>query len=94
VRRRGRPAGLLVSEFCSRLVDLVVCVCGHGCGRHRLTLAGKRFIRLVAEDIAGVIDRGGDFRDPRSGNGTQRVTGDGCGRFVVPEPVEERGEDS
>jgi len=40
-----------VFEFCSGLVDLVLCVGGHGGGGHRLTLAGERFIGLVAEDI-------------------------------------------
>ena len=28
-------------QFCSGLVDLVVCVGRHGCGGHRLALAGK-----------------------------------------------------
>ena len=50
-------------EFCSGLVDLVVCVGHHGGGGHRLTLAGERFVGLVAEDIAEVGDRGGDFRN-------------------------------
>ena len=39
-------------QFCSGLVDLVVGVGRHGGGGHRLTLAGKRFVGLVAEDIA------------------------------------------
>jgi hypothetical protein len=30
-------------QFCSGLVDLVVCVGGHGGGGHRLALAGERF---------------------------------------------------
>src|SRR6516162_7579001 len=47
-----------VFEFCSGLVDLVVCVGRHGGGGHRLTLAGERFIGLVAEDITQVGDRG------------------------------------
>ena len=46
-------------EFCSGLVDLVVCVGHHFGGGHRLTLAGERFVGLVAEDIAEVCDRGG-----------------------------------
>jgi aminoglycoside phosphotransferase (APT) family kinase protein len=59
-----------VSDFESagigeRLVDLVVCVAGHGGGRHRLALVGERFVDLVAEDIAQVGDRGGDFRHSR-----------------------------
>ena len=33
-----------VFEFCSGLVDLVVCVGHHGGGGHRLTLAGERFV--------------------------------------------------
>ena len=47
---RGHSAG--VFEFCSGLVDLVVCVRRHGGGGHRLALAGERFVGLVAEDIA------------------------------------------
>src|ERR1700758_5285696 len=39
-------------QFCSGLVDLVVGVRRHGGGGHRLTLAGERFVGLVAEDIA------------------------------------------
>ena len=39
-------------QFCSGLVDLVVCVGHHGGGGHRLTLAGERFVGLVAEDTA------------------------------------------
>ena len=35
-----------------------------GGGGHRLTLVGERFVGLVAEDIAQVGDRGGDFGDP------------------------------
>ena len=48
-------------QFCSGLVDLVVCVGHHRGGGHRLALAGERFVGLVAEDIAEVGDRGGDF---------------------------------
>ena len=39
-------------QFCSGLVDLVVCVRRHGGGGHRFALAGERFVGLVAEDIA------------------------------------------
>jgi hypothetical protein len=38
-------------QFCSGLVDLIVCVRRHGGGGHRLTLAGERLVGLVAEDI-------------------------------------------
>ena len=69
-------------EFCSGLVDLVVGVRRHGGGGHRLTLAGERFVGLVAEDIAEVGDRGGDFGDRRRGEGTERETGDGGRGFV------------
>ena len=51
-------------QFCSGLVDLVVCVRHHFGGGHRLTLAGERFVGLVAEDIAQVGDRGAEFRGP------------------------------
>jgi hypothetical protein len=81
-------------EFCSGLVDLVVCVGRHGGGGHRLTLAGERFVGLVAEDIAEVGDRGGDFGDRRRGERTERETADGGRRFVASEPVEKSGEDS
>ena len=80
-------------EFCSGLVDLVVCVGHHFGGGHRLTLAGERFVGLVAEDIAQVGDRGGDFGDHRRGDGTEREPGDGGRRFVASEPVEKSGED-
>src|SRR6516225_2580560 len=45
-------------QFCSCLVDLVVRVSHHLGGGHRLTLAGERFVGLVAEDLAEVGDRG------------------------------------
>ena len=45
-------------QFCSDLVDLVVCVGRHGGGGHRLTLAGERFVGRLTEDIAEVGDRG------------------------------------
>ena len=80
-------------EFCSGLVDLVVCVGHHRGGGHRLALAGERFVGLVAEDVAEVGDRGGDFGDPRRGDGTEREAGDGGRRFVASEPVEKSGED-
>jgi DNA invertase Pin-like site-specific DNA recombinase len=41
-----------VFEFCSGLVDLVVCVRRHRGRGHRLALAGERFVRLIAEDVA------------------------------------------
>ena len=47
-------------QFCSGLVDLVVCVRRYGGGSHRLALAGERFVGLVAEDIAEMLDRGGE----------------------------------
>jgi hypothetical protein len=80
-------------QFCSGLVDLVVCVGRHRGGGHRLTLAGERFVSLVAEHAAEVGDRGGDFGDRRRGDGTEREPGDGGRRFVACEPVEKSGED-
>jgi DNA invertase Pin-like site-specific DNA recombinase len=40
-----------VFEFRSGLVDLVVCVGHHGGGGHRLTLAGERFVALLAKGV-------------------------------------------
>ena len=80
-------------QFCSGLVDLVVGVRRHGGGGHRLTLAGERFVGRLTEHIAEVGDRGGDFGDPRRGDGTEREPGDGGRRFVASEPVEKSGED-
>ena len=80
-------------EFCSGLVDSVVCVGRHGGGGHCLALAGERFVGRVAEDIAEVSNRGGDFGDPRCGDGTACEAGDGGRRFVASEPVENSGED-
>jgi hypothetical protein len=39
-----------------------------------------------------VGDRGGDFGDPRYGEGTEREPGDSGRRFVASEPVEKSGE--
>ena len=47
-------------EFCSGLVDLVVCVGRHGGGRHRFTLAGERFVGHLAEDLAHLREVLGD----------------------------------
>jgi len=55
-----------VFEFCSGLVDLVVGVRHHRGGGHHLALAGERFVGLVAEDVAEVGDRGGEFGKTRS----------------------------
>jgi hypothetical protein len=71
-----------VFEFCSGLVDLVVCVSRHGDGSHRLTLAGERFVGRLAEDVAEVGDRGAELRNPRCSHGSDRIAGDGGGRFV------------
>ena len=76
-------------QFCSGLVDLVVCVGRHVGGGHRFALAGERFVGLVAEDIAEVGDRGGDFGEPRCGERTERESGDGGRWFIASEPVEE-----
>jgi hypothetical protein len=82
-----------VVEFRSGLVDLVVGVGRHGGDGHRLTLAGERFVSLVAEDIAEVGDRGGDLGDRRCGQGIEAEAGDGGRRFIASEPVEDSGED-
>ena len=50
---RGHSAG--VFEFCSGLVDLVVCVGRHGGGGHRLTLAGERFVGRLGHRGGGAI---------------------------------------
>ena len=63
-------------EFCSGLVDLVVGVRHHRGGGHRLTLAGERFVRRLAEDIAQMGDQGVDLRK-RCSQGTECETGDG-----------------
>ena len=57
-RRRCLSRGLYRNgvQFCSGVVDFVVCVGGHGGGAHRLALAGERFVGLVAEDLAEVGD--------------------------------------
>jgi len=53
-------------QFCSSLVDLVVCVACHGGGGHCLAPAGERFVGLVAERVTEVGDRGRDFRERRA----------------------------
>jgi hypothetical protein len=62
-----------VFEFCSGLVDLVVCVGRHLGGGHCFTRAGERFVGRVAEDIAKVDDRCAEFGRARCGYGM-----DGC----------------
>jgi hypothetical protein len=47
-------------QLCSGLLDLVVCIRHHGGGGHGFALAGKRFVGLVAEDIAEVSYRGAE----------------------------------
>jgi hypothetical protein len=69
---------------------LVVGVRHHLGGGHRLTLAGERFVGLVAEDLAEVGDGGGEFGDRRRRERTEREPGDGGGRFEASEPVEGR----
>jgi hypothetical protein len=76
-----------VFEFCSGLVDLVACVGRHGGGGRRLTLAGERFVGVVAEDFAEVGDHGADFGEGRCDQGTDSEASDGGRRFVPSEPV-------
>ena len=51
------------------------------------------FVGLVAEHIAEVCDRGGDFGHRRRRERTEREPGDGGRRFVASEPVEKSGDD-
>jgi hypothetical protein len=88
-----RRVSARVFEFCSGLVDLVVCVRHHLGGGHRLALAGERFVGRVVEHIAQVGDRGRDFGDRRRRERTEREPGDGGRRFVASEPVEKRRDD-
>ena len=80
-------------QFCSGLVDLVVCVGDDGCLGHRLTLTGERFVGLMAEHIAKVSDRSADLRDRRRGGGIERESCNGRRCFMASEPVEKSGED-
>jgi hypothetical protein len=61
---------------------------------HRLSLAGERFVPLIAEDLAEVGDGGGHFRGPRCGHGTEAVSGDGGRWLKASEAIEKGGEDS
>ena len=65
-------------QFCSGLVDLVVCVGRNGGGGHRLALTGERFVGLVAKDIAQVSDCGVDLGDQVCGQWIDGETGDDC----------------
>ncbi len=58
---------------------MVVGVGRHFGGGHRFTLAGERFVGLVAKHIAEVGDRGGDFGEARCGHGIEGEAGDGGG---------------
>src|SRR5208282_4980733 len=74
----GRRNGALCRDrfqFCSGLVDLVVCVGDHGGGGHRLTLAGERFVSRLAEDFAEVGDHCAELGACRRGEGTECETG-------------------
>ena len=81
-------------QFCSGLVDLVVCVGRHGGGGHRFPLAGERLVGLVAEDIAEVGDGGADFRRSRGSEVVEREPGDGGRGLMASDPVQEDGEHS
>ena len=50
-----------VFEFCSGLVDLVVCIRRHRRRGHFRALPGERFVSLLAEDMAEVRNRGIDI---------------------------------
>ena len=76
-------------EFCSDLVDLVAGVGRHLGGGHLSALVGERFVGRLAEHVAEVGDRGGDFRDPRRCEGTECEPADGGCRFEASEAVEE-----
>ncbi len=79
-------------EFCSGLVDLVVGV-GHHRGRgHRRTLAGERFVGLVAMDFAEVGDRFAELGERRRRKGAECETGDGGCRCEASEAVEDHRE--
>ena len=93
-RERGGSPGCVsarVFEFCSGLVDLVVCVGRHFGGGHRLALAGERFVGLVAEDVAQVCDGVVNLGTPPR-EGSDGESGYGGGRFEASEPVEQYGE--
>jgi hypothetical protein len=79
-------------QIYSGLVNLVVCVRRHSGGAHRLALAGQRFVGLVAEDIAEMSDRCGDFGKNLRGHGAEGETGDGGRGLMLSEPVEKIGE--
>jgi hypothetical protein len=53
---------------------------------------GRAIRRSGRQDIAEVCDHGIDLRDASFGDGAERISRDGCGWFVAPEPVEKRGE--
>ena len=76
-------------QFCSGLVDLVVGVGHHGGCGHRFTHVNERLVGRLAEDIAQVGDRGGEFGECRRGEGTECETGDGGRRFEASEAVED-----
>ena len=86
---RWRHQGLFRDgiQLGSGLLDLVVGVRHHRGGGHRLTVAGERFVGLVAEDVAEVRDCGGEFGVCRRGEGAECETGDGGCRFEASEAV-------
>jgi hypothetical protein len=53
----------------SGLVDLVIGVRDDGGRGHRLAIAGERFVGLIAEHLAEVLDGGGQLWDRRQGYG-------------------------
>ena len=79
-------------QFRSGLVDLVICVCRHLGGGHRLTLPGERFVSLVAEDIAEVGDRGAEFGNHAVVTGSIAKPASGGRRFDIVRADRKRGE--
>jgi hypothetical protein len=79
--------------YAADAIDFAVREGGHGGGGHRFALVGELFVRLVAEDIAEVRDRGVEFGDHLHGEGTERETGDDGRRLVASKPVKKSGDD-
>jgi hypothetical protein len=73
---------LAAFEFCSGLVDFVVCERHDGGGRHRDALAGERLVGLVAEYITQLRNGGADFGEGRCRERIDGEAGNGGCRLI------------
>ena len=91
---RGAPRSWRATRGRGRApVDLLEGVGRHRRVGHRSPLRGERLVGLVAEYVAQMRDRRRRSRERPRVATDRGESGDGRGRFVMAEPIEEDGED-